>query len=372
MRANWRGRSSRFANYLIEDDFALLFVASIETLRINIRSKPTDESMSTEMPTWVRAVDIAVGFISITAALIIVVNPSYGTSTIATLLVLSLVFGTVTMFMTGGARRLAASFRGVGVAGGLISVAILGFLLLSPEPGITTLVFLVAVTLAVQGVGNFAHVLHRDHPRWMRASYLTVGLMVLLLAAVAVLLPGLAIVSVVALLTLNLGVTGLNRLIIGIRPETKAEQTLVKLVLFALVYGFLNVNWIDLYYNQVPAYHLWLILTYMAPFGVLLVFQGLKDWELALSLGLLVSLCNDLGYFFSGDLFFGFHVNLVTWLEGQLGLQGFRVLFDFQGGAFNFPVTSILMGLSIYARVAVVAFLFFRWWKGAQAKGPWQ
>jgi uncharacterized membrane protein HdeD (DUF308 family) len=319
-----------------------------------------------------RAVDLTMGFIAIMAALIIVLNPSYGTDTIATLLALSLVFGTVRMSMTGGARRLAARFRGVGVAGGLISVAILGFLLLSPEPGITTLIFLVAVTLAVQGLSSLAHVLHRDHPRWMRASYFTVGMMVLLLAGVAVLLPGLAIVSVVAVLTLNLGVTGLNSLIIGIKPETRAEQTLVKLVLFALAYGFLNVNWIDLYYNQVPAYHLWLILTYMAPFGVLLVFQGLKDWELALSLGILVSLCNDLGYFFSGDLFFGFHVDLVSWLEGQLGFLGNKVLFDFQGGAVNFPVTSILMGISIYARVAVVALLFLRWWRATQVKDPWR
>jgi uncharacterized membrane protein HdeD (DUF308 family) len=316
-----------------------------------------------------RVADLAMGIISILAALILVLNPSYGTSTIASLLILSLVFGAARMFMTSSARRLAASFRGVGVAGGLISVIVLGFLLLSPKLGITTLVFLVTVTLAIQGVSSLANVLHRSHPRWMRVTYLTVGLMVLLLAAIAVLLPGLAIVSVVALLTLNLGVTGINSLIIGIRPESKAEQTLVKLVIFALLYGFLNVNWIDLFYNQVPAYQVWLILTYMAPFGVVLVFQGLKDWELALSLGLLVSLCNDVGYYFSGDLFFGFHVDLVSWLEGQLGFQGNRVLFDFSGGVFGFPVTSILMGISIYARIAAVALLFFRWWK-AQERGP--
>jgi hypothetical protein len=227
----------------------------------------------------------------------------------------------------------------------------------------------VAATMAVQGVTSASHFLHRGHPTWLRTSSLTVGLLFLLLAGVAAFLPGLAVVSVVALLTLNLGVTGLLSLIAGIRPETKAEQTLVKLVLFALLYGFLNVNWIDLYYNRVPGYHIWLILTYLAPFGVLIVFQGLKDWQLALSLGLLVSLCNDVGYFFTGDLLFGFHVDLVTWLEGQLGFLGNKVLFYFQGGAFDFPVTSILMGLSIYARVAAVAALLYHWWK-VQAQRP--
>jgi uncharacterized membrane protein HdeD (DUF308 family) len=325
--------------------------------------------MPTEPPTWLRAVNIALGVLSILAALIVVLNPSYGVSTIASLLTFSLVFNTVRMFMTGGARQLQTYFRGLGVAGGVVSVAILGFLILSPSMGLTTLVLVVAATMAVQGVTSFAHFLHQGHPRWLRTSSLTIGLLFLLLAGVAALLPGLAVVSVVALLTLNLGATGLISLIAGIRPETKAGLTLVKLVLFALLYGFLNVNWIDLYYNRVPGYHIWLILTYLAPFGVLIVFQGLKDWQLALSLGLLVSLCNDVGYFFTGDLLFGFHVDLVTWLEGQLGFLGNKVLFYFQGGAFDFPVTSILMGLSIYARVAAVAALLYHWWK-VQAQRP--
>jgi uncharacterized membrane protein HdeD (DUF308 family) len=325
--------------------------------------------MSTGTPTWLRGVDIGLGVVSIMAALIIALNPSYGTSTIASLLTISLVFGAARMFMTGGAGRLPARLRSFGVAAGLASVGILVFLLLSPALGLTTLVLLVAAALAIQGVSSLTHALHRGHPRWLRASYLTVGALVLLLAAVAAFLPGLAVVSVVALLALNLGVTGLNSLVMGIRPQTKAQQTLVKLVLFALVYGFLNVNWIDLYYNQVPGYHIWLILAYMAPFGVLLVFQGRKDWQLAFSLGLLVSLCNDVGYFFSGDLLFGFHIDLVSWLEGQLGFLGNKALFEFQGGAFNFPVTSTLMGASIYARAAVVVGLLYHWWR-SQAAPP--
>jgi uncharacterized membrane protein HdeD (DUF308 family) len=320
--------------------------------------------MSAETPIWVRGVYIAIGTVSIMAALIIVLNPSYGTGTIASLLILSLIVGAVRMFMTGGARSLSAGLRGLGVAAGLMSVAILGFLLLSPGLALRTLVLLVAAAMAIQGVNSLAHVLHRGHPRWLRASSLTVGALFLLFAAVAALLPGLAVVSVVALLTLNLGVAGLDSLITGLRPESPAQQTLVKLVLFAFVYGFVNINWIDLYNVQVPAYTIWLILSEMAPFWVLLVFKGLKDWQLALSLMLLVSLYNDLGYYFAGDLLFGFHVNLVTWLEGQLGFQGDAFRYQFQGGLFSFPVTSLMMGISIYARFVAVGLLFYHWWRG--------
>jgi len=155
----------------------------------------------------------------------------------------------------------------------------------------------------------------------------------LLLAGASFALPDLALLSLVILLTFVLLVNGIESIIAGIRPSSKKQLTLLKLILFALFYGFVNINWIDLFATSAPYYHIWLILTYLAPFGVLLVFQGFKDWQLALSLGLLVSLVNDLGYYFSGDLLFGFHVQLLSWLAGQLGFLGSRVLFVFQRGA---------------------------------------
>ena len=173
----------------------------------------------------------------------------------------------------------------------------------------------------------------------------------------------LAMISIVALVTLALVANGIDGIVSGAMPSTKKQKMLIKLILFSLVYGFLIVNWIDLFATNAPAYHIWLILTYMAPFGVLLVFQGFKDWQLALSLGLLVSLVNDLGYYFTGDLFFGFHVQLLPWLAGQLGFEGGNVLFTFQGGLFTIPVTSYLMGIVVYLRILVVAAVLYQWWR---------
>jgi hypothetical protein len=197
----------------------------------------------------------------------------------------------------------------------------------------------------------------------LRVSAITVGVLTLVFAGAILVFPSLTQISLLALLTLLVLVNGIEGLIAGIRPNNKKQQTVLKLLIFALIYGFVNINWIDLFATNAPAYHLWLILAYMAPFGVLLVFQGLKDWQLALSLGLLVSLVNDTGYYFTGDLLFGFHVRLVPWLAGQLGFLGSQVLFTFQGGIINFQVTSTLMGLSIYMRLAVVVFVLYYWWR---------
>lgn len=175
--------------------------------------------------------------------------------------------------------------------------------------------------------------------------------------------PGVAALTLVPLLGVVVLINGVEMVVWGLRPTDTRQITLLKLILFSAFYGLILINWIDLFATTAPAYHIWLVMTYMAPFGVLIVFNGSKDWQLALSLGLLVSLMNDVGYFFIGDLLFGFHRPLLPWVEGQLGFMGNQPLFVFQGGAFNIPVTSTLMGISIYARVALVSFVLYHWWR---------
>ncbi len=319
--------------------------------------------MERRSPAWVRAAQIVLGILSILVTLVVVLNPDFGTGTIVSLLAFAVLLNSLRIASSGGVAHLPRLLRGLSLGLGLLTAGIVIIVILSPGIGLATLALLFAAGLAIQGIDRIAHMVHRGHPRWLRASALTVGAMTLALAVAIVAFPGITLVTLVALLTLTLVLNGIDSVVVGISPSSAKQLALVKLVLFALFYGFVNVNWIDLYYNQVPAYHVWLILTYMAPFGVLLVFQGFKNWQLALSLGLLVSLVNDLGYYFSGDLFFGFHVQLIPWLQGQLGFEGSKVLFVFQGGLFTIPVTSYLMAASIYGRIAVVVGVLYHWWR---------
>jgi hypothetical protein len=150
----------------------------------------------------------------------------------------------------------------------------------------------------------------------------------------------------------------------------RRDRVLIRLIAFSMFYGLVFINWVDLFNVAVPAYHLWVLMGYFIPFGVLLAVRGFEDWELALSLGLLASLGNDLGYFVVGDLFFGFHVPLFDWYLHQLGFYGWTVLFTFQGGFFSFPVYSWMMGLAVYARLVVVVLSLRRWWGVVEPVDP--
>jgi hypothetical protein len=135
----------------------------------------------------------------------------------------------------------------------------------------------------------------------------------------------------------------------------------LKLFIFSLFYGFVLINWIDLFGSSMPAYHIWLILMYFVPLSISIAIQGTEDFELALALGLFTSLMNDVFYFVAGDLLFGFHQNLIDWWLGQFGFKGYKVLFTFNGGIIHFPVYSWLMGLSIYSRIIAIVLLSERW-----------
>jgi uncharacterized membrane protein HdeD (DUF308 family) len=314
-------------------------------------------------PVWYRTAEVFFGLASVAVGVVVLANPSYGVQGLALLLALSLVFSAFRMIATGTVARRLAVFEALGlVGGGLLSIFIVVSVFLFPGLSLKTVVFLLAVGLTVQGLGRIAHAAGRGPPRWVRGSAFTVGVVSVLIAGVVLVVQGVALFTLVALLSVVVVFNGIEGVVTGLRPNNRRQLTLMKLILFSLFYGLVLINWIDLFATSAPAYHLWLVMTYMAPFGVLIVFQGLKDWQLAVSLGLLVSLTNDVGYYFMGDLLFGFHQNLAPWLAGQLGFHGSQVLFYFQGGAFTMPVTSVLMGVSIYARVAVVSLVLYHWW----------
>ena len=314
-------------------------------------------------PYWLRIVEVLVGLFSVAISVVVLANPGYGAQNLVGLLALAMTFSAVRMIATGGVKRRLMSLEGLGLAGGgLLALVIVFTVVIDPGLGLRTLVLLLAVSLTVQGLGRVLNSWGRGPPRWLRGSALATGIATLVLAGIVEMVQGVALLTLVALLAVIVLVNGVETVVSGLRPTNRKQLTLLKLMLFAAFYGLVLINWIDLYGSDAPGYHIWVIMIMMAPFGVVLVFQGFKDWQLALSLGLLVSLMNDLGYYFIGDLLFNFHVSLVPWLGNQLGFRGDLVLFTFNGGVFSFPVTSILMGASIYARLAVVAAVLYHWW----------
>ncbi|MGB9614361.1 MAG: hypothetical protein ACPL3B_02525 [Fervidobacterium sp.] len=138
---------------------------------------------------------------------------------------------------------------------------------------------------------------------------------------------------------------------------------IVKMLIYSFFYGLFVINIIDLTTKSFWGYHLFLVSLYFFPFITVVLILGFDDWELLFSLGLLSSLMNDLFYALIGNIFFHIDYNLREWYLQQLGFMGDKYLgWDFNGGFFTIPVTSILMGVSIYARIILVFIILRKWW----------
>jgi hypothetical protein len=327
----------------------------------------SSEKQEWTYPYWFRVVEVIFGLASVVISLVVIVGPDYGAQNLVPLLSIALVFSAVRMIAAGGVREQLKTLEGIGVAGaGVTALLLVIAVVLVPGLSLQTLVLLLAISLTIQGLGRMLSSAGRGRPGWLRGSALATGTVMVILAAIVEFVRGVALLTLVELLALTVLTSGAEAVLSGLRPNRR-QLTLLKLVVFAAFYGIIFVNWIDLfnggaYIYVVPGYHIWVIIAYMIPFGLLLVLQGRKDWELALSLGLLASLGNDLGYFVVGDAFFGFQVNLLDWYAHQFGFYGNTTLFVFNGGFFSFDVPSWLMGLAICVRIAVVFLSLRHWW----------
>jgi uncharacterized membrane protein HdeD (DUF308 family) len=324
-----------------------------------------------------RASQILLGLISAGLAIYVLAQPLLSLANLVLLLAVAVALGSAQVVLAGGTlliprkadlHKVGTWWRLVVQPWGIIGVGILALALatfagLDSNLAVQAFVFVLAVALVSQGLGRILHASGVALPRWVRGSSLGTGIFIVLVVGISISFYGFAIAAFAILVGVILLVGGIETVVAGLRPTDPRQFVLLKLIFFAAFYGLILINWIDLFGKSVPGYGVWLILTYMAPFGVLIVFEGFDAWPLAVSLGLLVSLFNDVGYFFIGNLLFGFHVALGPWISGQLGFQGSTIVTTFEGGRFSLEVTSWMMGLSIYLRALVVALILIYWWR---------
>lgn len=324
----------------------------------------------------VRALEILLGLTGAGFSIVVLANPFVSASTLVLLLGLALAADGLRSIVSGGGtqqwwrrvrndlRSTLSWLRRVGLVGiGAIAVILVIVVLMTPQLGQLTILYVLASGVIILSIGRIARAYGPGTPEWLRISSAGTGAIAIVLVVVALVYPAIGVASLAVLLAVSMLVNGVQSVVWGLRPTDPRQVVLLKLVLFSLFYGLVLINWIDLFGKSVPAYGIWLILTYFAPFGVLLVYEGISEWPLALSLGLLVSLANDVGYYFVGNLLFGFHQDLGPWVAGQLGFRGSALVTIFQAGSLSINVYSWEMGLSIYLRAIVVSVGLYYWWR---------
>ena len=148
------------------------------------------------------------------------------------------------------------------------------------------------------------------------------------------------------------------------------NKRLLAVSIFAVLYGFALINYIDLnqYLIRNWAPNGWYSFFFVVFCG--LPFLPLSIWVtrhqtrtrykrilIVLGFGLFVTLCNDLGLGLSWYSFGATQLNYRWMYTFNLGFAGTVTTWTAQFGILQVPVSSLLMAGSLYTRIAVVALI---------------
>jgi uncharacterized membrane protein HdeD (DUF308 family) len=109
------------------------------------------------LPTWLRAADIVFGVLAFVLSLVVIFSPSVAVTTLVVLLYFALfVRGVAALSMAGAAKMLAPRLRAASAAVGVLSIVLALVFLAFPGLAIGTLILLLSIGLLFVGVEAIA------------------------------------------------------------------------------------------------------------------------------------------------------------------------------------------------------------------------
>ena len=109
------------------------------------------------LPTWLRAADIVFGILAFVLSVIVIFSPGVAVTTLAVLLYFALfVRGVAALSMAGAARMLPPRLRAASAAVGVLSIILALVFLVFPGLAIGTLIFLLSIGLLFVGIEAIA------------------------------------------------------------------------------------------------------------------------------------------------------------------------------------------------------------------------
>jgi len=169
-----------------------------------------------KQPGWLRGLEIGAGLLSLIVAISVFVFPALGVATLVFLLAVGLIFAGARSVSVAGYGRLSKSVRALGAISGALSIVMAVSVIMFPGLALLSLIVLLSFGLVFYGVGrlSLAYSL-KATSTGLRAVVAAVGVLDIALSVAVVLLPGVALLSLVVVLGVALFVSGVEMCVSG-------------------------------------------------------------------------------------------------------------------------------------------------------------
>lgn len=171
-----------------------------------------------KVPRWLRALDVVLGLITIIMSGIVLFYPKFAISMLILILAIALlVIGVARLFTGIFARYLPDWSRAVNLGTGILMIVVAIVAMLYPQLATQMLIYLLSLAMLVHGTsrivtGAFVKVFQR----WLRVFLVVIGLLTIIMSIVVLVSPGLGFLTLVIMLSMTLLFNGVARVIYGL------------------------------------------------------------------------------------------------------------------------------------------------------------
>ena len=170
-----------------------------------------------KMPSWTRAAEIVLGLVSLVAGIWVLAYPGLAVLSLILLLSIGLIFlGWRDVVVGVMGKFLPTWLRAADIVFGILAFVLSVVVIFSPSVAVTTLVVLLYFALLVRGVAALSMAGAKMLPPRLRAASAAVGVLSIVLALVFLVFPGLAIGTLIFLLSIGLLFVGVEAIAAGV------------------------------------------------------------------------------------------------------------------------------------------------------------
>ena len=171
-----------------------------------------------KMPGWTRTAEIVLGLVSLFAGFLVLAYPGLAFFTLIAILAVGLIFlGSRDIVLGAMATFLPRWLRAADIVFGVLAFILSAIVIASPGVAVTTLVIFLYFALFVRGVAALTMAgAGKMFPSRLRAASGVVGVLSIVLAIVFLAFPGLAIGTLIFLLSIGLLFVGIEAIAAGV------------------------------------------------------------------------------------------------------------------------------------------------------------
>ncbi len=169
-----------------------------------------------KQPSWLRGLEVLTGLVTLVLGILVLIYPDWGVSTLVFLLSFGLIFVGIRSISLAGYGSLPTGLRVVCIIAGVFSLITALSVLVYPSYGVLTLLYLVSLGLLAYGFGRIyvAYTL-KNAVGWLRGMIVAVGVVDIILSVLVLVLPGLALLTLTVILAVVLVVSGGEMIVSG-------------------------------------------------------------------------------------------------------------------------------------------------------------